>query len=79
MLVTSLVRGGAGDAGMLSSIGLLLSMGAAMFGVGALRLPGWARTRRRQMEELAGRLALLAKTPAGSLPARSDPTQGSRD
>ena len=42
----------------LSSAGTLAVMGAAMFGLGAVRLPGWARLRRRQMEAVAARLAL---------------------
>ena len=46
----------AGDS--LSSAGTLAAMGAAMFGLGAVRLPGWARLRRRQMEAVAARLAL---------------------
>lgn len=44
------------DAGMLSSLGFLATMGAGMFGAGALRLPGWARARRQQMQEIAHRL-----------------------
>lgn len=31
-------------------------VGAGMFALGALRLPGWARLRRQQMEEIATRL-----------------------
>jgi hypothetical protein len=38
-------------------------MGLGMFGFGALRLPGWASLRRRQMEGVAARLA-LAEGPA---------------
>jgi hypothetical protein len=39
-------------------------MGAGIFGLGALRVPSWARTRRQQMEEIAERLALVANSPA---------------
>jgi hypothetical protein len=60
-LVAALFRGGI-DAGALSSFGVLATMGAGMFGIGALRLPGWARLRRRQMEEVAARLAASAET-----------------
>ena len=81
MLVAALVRGATGDAGMLSSLGLMISAGAAMFGLGAIRLPGWARTRRRQMEELAARLSMLARSPSPSpapaLPPLSDADQRS--
>ena len=55
-LVGALLRGGL-DAGTLSSSGFMATIGAGVFGIGALRLPGWARLRRRQMEEVAGRLA----------------------
>lgn len=43
------------DASM-ASLGTLSGVGAIMFAFGALRLPSWARIRRRQMEEIAGRL-----------------------
>lgn len=43
--------------------------GAALFGVGAFRLPRWAQNRARQMEGVAARLTMLAKTPPpGTLP-----------
>jgi hypothetical protein len=51
------------DPGTLSSFAVLSAAGVGMFGIGALRLRGWARTRRRQMEEIAARLSLPA-TPA---------------
>ena len=31
-----------------------------MFGIGGFRLPGWARLRGRQMEEVAARVAVVA-------------------
>jgi hypothetical protein len=52
---------GGGDA-----LGFLGALGAMMFGVGALRLPGWARLRRRQMEEIAGRLTPVAESQSAS-------------
>ena len=55
-----------GMAGQLSvgwpSKGFLSAIGLGMFGIGAIRLPGWARLRRRQMEAVAARLALAAKS-----------------
>lgn len=36
----------------------LFLIGGGLFGIGALRLPGWARLRQRQMDEIAARLAL---------------------
>jgi hypothetical protein len=42
-----------------------------MFGLGAIRLPGWARLRRRQMEGVAARLVLAVKSePANDPPAQ---------
>ena len=42
-------------------------LGAALFGWAVIRLPGWAQTRRRQMEEVAARLADTTKSvPASS-------------
>jgi hypothetical protein len=64
--VGAVVSGMGGDVGVLSSFGILGTMGAMMFSVGALRLPGWARLRRRQMEEIAGRLAPVAESQLGS-------------
>jgi hypothetical protein len=59
-LIAAAVRGGAGDAGTLSSLGLLATMGVAMFGLGAVRVPRWARIRQRQMEDVAARLSAAA-------------------
>jgi hypothetical protein len=43
--------------------------GAALFSIGALRLPRWAQNRARQMEGVAARLTMLAKSPpTGRLP-----------
>jgi hypothetical protein len=53
------------DAGALQAVAFLSTMGIGMFSVGALRLPGWARLRRRQMEGIAARLA-LAEASRGS-------------
>ncbi len=47
---------------VVSLVGLL---GGGMFGVGAFRLPGWARRRTRQMDALAARAQELAeRTPS---------------
>ncbi|MES2179007.1 MAG: hypothetical protein V4550_14195 [Gemmatimonadota bacterium] len=45
-----------GSAGT-STVAQLGVIGAGVFAIGALRLPGWARLRRRQMEEIGERLA----------------------
>lgn len=61
-LTTLLVSaiGGAISASMLSSLGFMTTFGAGMFAVGAFRLPGWARLRRRQMDQVAARVAAVA-------------------
>jgi hypothetical protein len=43
------------DADLWSPFVSMVMLGAGAFGIGAIRLPGWARLRRRQMEEVAAR------------------------
>jgi hypothetical protein len=57
-----------GLAASLGSAAFLAAIGLGMFGIGALRLPGWARLRRRQMESVAERLALAAKERPPEVP-----------
>lgn len=52
-----------GLAAALAESASLMVTGAALFAVGAARLPLWARTRRRQMEGVAARLALAVGSP----------------
>lgn len=40
----------------IDNVGNIFIIGAALFGVGALQLPRWRKTRREQMDELAERL-----------------------
>jgi len=47
-------------------------VGAGMFVLGAVRLPGWASTRARQMEGVASRLALMLDSTGGH-PGRIEP------
>ncbi len=56
-LIAMLIARGASDLGAVAAVGFLAAMGLGMFLIGALRLPGWARLRQRQMEDLATRLA----------------------
>jgi hypothetical protein len=56
LLAISSVSGLTEDPGRLVSLVFLQAGGLVMAGLSALRLPGWARLRRRQMEEIAGRL-----------------------
>ncbi len=65
-VIASLVTGGL--AGVPTGLAFLTAMGLGMFGIGALRLPGWARLRRRQMEAVAERLALAAKAQPPEIP-----------
>lgn len=52
--------GGLGGPGAV----MMAMIGLGMFGLGAIRLPGWARRRARQMEEVAERLtASLPSVP----------------
>jgi len=59
--VIAMVRGG--DQGMVSSLGILATLGVGILGLGAARVPGWARIRRRQMEDIAARIATVASSP----------------
>jgi hypothetical protein len=46
----------------LAQVGTMMVAGAGVFTMGAARLPGWAKTRRRQMEGVAARLMLSAES-----------------
>src|SRR5438445_10764416 len=56
----------------IPGMALLLFTGVGMIASGALRLPRWARTRQRQMEALAARVALPpgSGTPPAALPPK---------
>ena len=62
-LVTLGLAGSLSHAGSLTGIGFMAVMGLGMFGVGALRLPGWARLRRAQMEQVVARLTAAKTLP----------------
>lgn len=55
--------GGGTVAEALATMGTLMVTGAGAFTIGAARLPGWAKLRRRQMEGVAARLALATESP----------------
>ncbi|MGD0993851.1 MAG: hypothetical protein ABR998_15420 [Gemmatimonadales bacterium] len=63
ILVTLGLAGSLGHPGSLTGIGFMAVMGLGMFGVGALRLPGWARLRRAQMEQVVARLTAAKTLP----------------
>jgi hypothetical protein len=50
------MKGTVADTGFITSVATVGLTGLGMFSFGALGLPGWARLRRRQMDDVAGRL-----------------------
>jgi hypothetical protein len=68
--------GGDADVGMLAGLSSMTVLGLGMIAAGTLRLPSWAKTRKRQMEEIAGRTVALteeAPRPLTSGSGRSSP------
>jgi hypothetical protein len=61
-LVTAFATGVTHDTGLMASILTVLTGGAGMFGASALSLPGWARQRQQQMDQIAERVALMARS-----------------
>ena len=61
-LVTAFATGVAHDAGLMLAIVGTMTSGAGLFGAGALGLPRWARRRQQQMDQIAERAALMAKS-----------------
>jgi hypothetical protein len=53
MVVAALFKGVNWEPGFTAAIGALAASAAAMLGLGAIRLPRWARTRQQQMNEIA--------------------------
>ncbi len=62
LLGTALATGAAGDMGLMMSILTTMTGGAGMFGAGAVGLPRWARRRQQQMDQIAERAALIARS-----------------
>jgi len=68
VVISSALGGHVAEA--LAGVGSMMTVGAGLFAVGAIRLPLWARERRRQMEGVAARLALASEVPPpNALPA----------
>jgi hypothetical protein len=59
LVVVQVVGTDAGLGEAVAEAATFLTMGAAMFTFGALQVPGWARLRQRQMEEIGARLLRL--------------------
>ena len=74
LLTAAALQGALGDTGMVAAMGSLGLAGVGMFATSALRLPRWARTRRRQIEEIAARAALAAAPEDGD--GTGPPTPG---
>ena len=72
-LIAVIVSGKLGDPGALTGVAFLSAVGVGMLGLGALRLPAWARLRRRQMEGVASRLALATGSDPDVDPTISPP------
>ena len=74
-LIAVTVAGGGGNAGTVSGTGFMALMGLGLFALGALRVPGWARRRRAQMEEVIARVASSSETaPQADPPVGGTPT-----
>jgi hypothetical protein len=54
------VTGGLGNAGTATGAGFMAMMGIGMFATGALRVSGWARRRKKQIDDIIARLAVSA-------------------
>lgn len=60
-----LIAGAAkGEPVQMARFWLTMLMGGGLFGIGAVMIPPWARERRRQMQQIAERVAQWASTPA---------------
>lgn len=73
VLLTTAVIGGL-DKGGLLGMGFMAVMGLALFAVGALRIPGWARRRRAQIEAVTARLPIGAGPPEPEANPGKDPS-----
>jgi hypothetical protein len=57
----------------LRGILVITAAGAGLIGYGTLQLPGWARTRRRQMEAIVEGLSIQTEPEPGRLPPSPAP------
>jgi hypothetical protein len=55
-LIAMAASGGLNSLGAAAGVGIMALTGLGMFAAGALRVPGWARRRRAQIEEVIARL-----------------------
>lgn len=73
-LAAALLSGTTVSIGAMKAGEVLAVMGLTVFGMRATRLPGWARTRQRQMEDVAARVAIVASRPASALESTTAPS-----
>lgn len=66
--VSSAVAGTLGVPGDVAGMGLLGLSGAGMVAFAALQLPGWARQRKAQMQEITSRVSVTGTLPPGAPP-----------
>ena len=62
-MVMSVLTGSESFLGALGESGWIALFAAVAFGVGAAQVPGWARIRKQQMEEIGARLLAPPKLP----------------
>ena len=63
-LIAVAVAGGLNNPGTVAGVGFMALMGLGLFAAGAMRVPGWARRRREQIDAVLARLAGSVKPPA---------------
>jgi hypothetical protein len=63
MTLALAVTGGLANPGVATRVTFMALMGLGMFAFGALRLPGWARLRRAQIEQVIARLVNSSGKP----------------
>jgi hypothetical protein len=61
------------DPAVLARVSPLLMIGLGLLGLGAIRLPGWARLRGRQMDGVLSRVAAMVSGRPRDLPPGEDP------
>ncbi|HEV8125077.1 MAG TPA: hypothetical protein VGP80_12580 [Gemmatimonadales bacterium] len=61
-LISVAVNGGLRNSGSLLDIAFIAALGLGLFAASAFRLPGWARRRRGQIEQITARLAMAAES-----------------
>lgn len=61
--MTAVLTGVAHDVGLVASFGVVGAIGIGAIATTALRLPGWVRARKDQMEELGARVSAMALKP----------------